>query len=165
MKSLFGVLVISILWMPLVVAQNRSAAFLSKLEGVWLGKGTAMGAASDVTMEWSKILGDKFYKINYKMQISNNGSNQVFEGMGLYRYQKEEGYDGTWFDNGGEMHHIKSSDDGKTLISYWGEPGKKYGKTEYELIDKKTIQVRDAIQNKNGDWRQFATSTLIKREN
>jgi hypothetical protein len=31
--------------------QNANTDFLKKLEGVWTGKGTAMGAVSDVTME------------------------------------------------------------------------------------------------------------------
>jgi hypothetical protein len=58
------------------------------------------------------------------------------------------------------MHAIKSSNDNKKLTSYWGKPGEKYGKTEYEFIDEKTVEVRDAVQNKDGTWRPFAKSTL-----
>ena len=97
------------------------------------------------------------------MLISFNGNEQSFEGMGLYKLMKDGSYEGTWFDSGGEMHAIKSSHDGKTLTSFWGKPGEKYGKTEYEFIDEKTIEVRDATQNKDGSWRSFATSRLVKR--
>lgn len=74
------------------------------------------------------------------MLMSFNGKEQVFEGLGLYKPVKEGSYDGTWFDSGEEMHPLKSSDDGKTLTTYWGKPGEKFGKTEYELVDDKNIR-------------------------
>jgi hypothetical protein len=158
-------IMISNLHVSLVSAQNSSTQFLSKLEGVWEGKGTAMGAVSDVTMKWEKTLADKFYKISYKMQMSFNARSQLFEGMGLYKPVKEGGYEGTWFDSGGEMHPLKSTYDGKILTTYWGKPGEKYGKTEYEVLDDNTVEVRDAIQNKDGSWRPFAKSTLSRKLN
>lgn len=164
MKKLAFVLM-SCLFVSATLAQTNNSIFLNKMEGVWVGKGTAMGATSNVTMEWGKALGHKFYRINYTMQMSFNGGEQVFEGMGLYKLLKEGGYEGTWFDSGGEMLPIKSSDDGKTLTSFWGRPSEKYGKTEYEFIDDKTIEVRDATQNKDGSWRPFAKSTLTKKGN
>lgn len=91
-----------------------------------------------------------------------NGKEQSFEGMGMYKPLKEGGYEGNWFDSGGEMHVIKSNHGGKILTSYWGKPGEKYGKTEYEFIDEKTLEVRDAVQNKDGTWKPFAKSTLIR---
>ena len=146
-------------------AQNAETGFLKKIEGAWTGKGTAMGAASSVTMEWEPALRNQFYKKSHKMIMNFKGKEEVFEGMGLYKPLKEGGYEGTWFDSGGEMHPIKSSDDGKILTSYWGKQGEKYGKTEYEFIDEKTLEVRDAIQDKDGSWKQFAKNTLLRKSN
>ncbi len=163
MKKILFIITTTILFSIGSFSQNVNTNILSKLEGIWVGKGTAMSAASNVTMEWGKTLGNKFHKITYKMLISFNGSEQSFEGMGLYKFMKDGTYEGTWFDSGGEMHAIKSNHDGKILTSFWGKPGEKYGKTEYEFIDESTIEVRDATQNKDGGWRTFATSRLSKK--
>jgi hypothetical protein len=51
------------------------------------------------------------------MQMTFNGREQIFEGIGFYKSTKEGSFDETWFDSGGEIHPLKSIDDGKMLTT------------------------------------------------
>lgn len=60
------------------------------------------------------------------------------------------------------MHPITATDDGTTLTSVWGIPGKKLGKTTYSFKDEKTVEVTDYIQRKDQSWNEFSRNTFKK---
>ena len=124
------------------------------------------GLGSRVTMRWQAALGGNFARIDYRIVTkSDNGKEQVFEGIGFYRPRDGGAYDGTWFDSQGAMHPLKATFTGESLTAYWGVKGKTYGRTVYKLVNAyDQVEVVDAIRDKKGNWKEFSRNTLKKTE-
>jgi hypothetical protein len=141
-----------------------SQPFIVQLLGNWNGKGNSFGKVADINFSCKEALDKHFFLVNYKlvMHVSDTSS-QRFEGLAFYQHTKENEYTGTWFDNGGEVHPIIASDNGKELIATWGFHGKKLGKTIYSLKNNHTLEIIDYIfKNKDQVWVEFNRNIVKK---
>jgi hypothetical protein len=53
--------------------------------------------------------------------------------------------------------------DGDALVSKWGTPETEEGETTYRLLAGGRMEVVDRVKSKDGTWRQFGQSGLMKR--
>ena len=167
MNRLFATLVFFVLCASAPAqALDCPAPYLCSLNGGWAADGTSFGRPSHVTMRWEPVLGGKFARVDYRIVTkTNDGKEQIFEGMGFYRPGAGDAYDGTWFDSQGALHPLKATFTGEALTTYWGVKGKTYGRTIYKLAAAHDqVEVVDAIQDKKGNWKEFSRNTLKKTE-
>jgi hypothetical protein len=141
---------------------NQLDPYLSRLQGVWIGEGTAFGGKSTVQQKWEWVLGDKFFRLSLKYEIKgSDGKTQVFEGHGYYNARGEGKYEGQWFDLQGNQYPINATLESDALVAMWGIPGKVEGRSIYRLIESgKQLEATDALKQKDGGWREFSRFNL-----
>ncbi len=164
MKNLIMKLILSLsLFCISLTAQETklNSAFFEKIKGRWFSEGKSFGNPAEIEMVWSWTLQGKFFQINYKIAARVKNEDQYFYGTAYYKVDSASHYSATWFDSGGEMHPITATDDGQTLTSIWGIPGKKLGKTTYSFLDENTVEITDYIfSNKQQTWKEFSRNTF-----
>lgn len=123
-------------------------------------------------MEWAWELGGQLLKLTFKNDLpstrsarSGQGTGQttVFEGHAYYRAVGEGRYRGMWFDNSGMFRPLDARRDGEALVSQWGTPDTEQGETTYRLLPDGKMAVVDRVKGKDGTWRTFGQSGLMKR--
>ena len=58
---------------------------------------------------------------------------------------------------------LEARRDGDALVSKWGTPETEEGETTYRLTGRRQMEVVDRVKGKDGTWRQFGQSGLMKR--
>jgi hypothetical protein len=146
----------------LLIATPTLAApkIFEALEGEWSAEGKAFGADAKSRMEWTPALDGKFFRVDYRIEMTRDGGAQVFEGVGHYQPQGESGARGFWADNSGDLHPITAIVSDDVIISHWGVAGGKQGRTEYRLKDGGVL-VTDWILTPEG-WKQFNQAAFKK---
>jgi hypothetical protein len=141
---------------------NQLDPYLSRLQGVWNGAGTAFGGEATVRQKWEWVLGDKFFRLSLKYEVKGaDGKTRAFEGHGYYKASGEGKYEGQWFDLEGHQYPINATLEGGALVALWGIPGKIEGRSTYRLIESgKQLEATDAIKQKDGAWREFSRFNL-----
>lgn len=138
-------------------------AFLSRLEGRWSGTGTVLGQPSKIEMEWSWTLGGQFFYLTFRNEMGSADKSMVFEGRAYYRAAGDGRYRGMWFDNSGMMRPIDAVRSGDALVARWGTAETEEGETTYLLAAAGRLDVTDRVKSKDGTWRTFGQSGLMKR--
>ena len=139
----------------------------SRLVGQWSGTGTVLGQPAKIEMSWTSELGGQFFRLTFRNQMPKS----TFEGHAYYRVPLVPSttlsagarYRGMWFDNSGMMRPIDATSDGEALISKWGTPDIEEGETTYRLLTDGSMEIVDRVKGKDGTWRQFGQSGLMKR--
>ncbi len=148
------------LLLALVLAlQTTVDPLLSRLLGEWSGTGTVLSQPSKIEMSWSAELGGQFVRLTFRNEMPKS----LFEGHAYYRALGEGRYRGMWFDNSGMFRPLEARRDGDALISKWGTPDTEEGETSYRLLPDGRMDVVDRVKSKDGTWRQFGQSGLMKR--
>lgn len=142
-----------------VLAQSGQDPLLSRLSGQWSGNGTVLGQPSKIEMNWSWELGGQFLRLTFRNEMPKS----VFEGHAYYRAVGDGRYRGMWFDNSGRFRPLEARRDGDALVSKWGTPESEEGETTYRLLPDGKMDVVDRVKSKDGTWRQFGQSGLMKR--
>jgi hypothetical protein len=132
---------------------------LMRLVGQWAGTGTVLNQPSRIEMSWSAELGGQFVRLTFRNEMPKS----VFEGHAYYRALGGGRYRGMWFDNTGMFRPLEARRDGDALISRWGTPETEEGETTYYLLPDGKMDVVDRVKGKDGTWRQFGQSGLMKR--
>ena len=132
---------------------------MSRLVGQWTGTGTVLNQPSKIEMSWSAELGGQFVRLTFRNQMPKS----LFEGHAYYRALGEGRYRGMWFDNSGMFRPLEARRDGDALIAKWGTPETEEGETTYRLLPDGKMDVVDRVKSKDGTWRQFGQSGLMKR--
>lgn len=156
---------LSVLLLLLVPVQASSQdKFLNSLQGEWHGEGKAFGGAALMQIKWEWVLNNKFLRLTMRNEISApNRPKQIFEGQAYYRENGVDKYAAHWFDSRGITFPIKAQLEGNTLIASWGTPETEEGRSTYQLIDQTTLEVVDAVKQKDGTFREFGRVTLKRR--
>jgi len=141
---------------------NNTDSYLSRLQGVWNGAGTAFGGKATVQHKWEWVLGDKFFRLSLKYEAKMaDGKTRAFEGHGYYKANGDGKYEGQWFDLEGHQYPINATLEGDALVALWGIPGKVEGRSTYRLIESgKQLEATDAFKQKDGAWREFSRFNL-----
>src|SRR5687768_6671373 len=144
-------------------AQTGPDPLLSRLDGKWAGTGTVLNRPAKIEMEWAWQLDGQFLKLSFKNQMGTAPKITVFEGHAYYRPIADGRYRGMWFDNSGMFRPLDARRDGEALVSQWGTPETEQGETTYRLLADGTMEVVDRVKGKDGTWRTFGQSGLIRR--
>ena len=144
-------------------SSRQASGFLTQLEGRWSGEGTVLGQPSRIEMVWSWTLGGKFFHLAFHNDMGAAPKVTRFEGQAFYREIGDGRYRGMWFDNSGMMRPIEAVRDGDALVSRWGTPDTEEGETTYRLAGGGRLEVTDRVKSKDGTWRAFGQSGLMKR--
>lgn len=146
-----------------VVLSSGQDSFLSRYEGRWSGSGTVLNQPSEIEMEWKWTLGSQFFHLAFRNQMGSPPKARLFEGQAYYRPVGEWRYRGMWFDNSGMMRPIEAVREGDALVSRWGTPETEEGETTYLVTAGGRLEVTDRVKSKDGTWRTFGQSGLMKR--
>ena len=145
-------------------ASSQGDAFLTRVQGDWVGEGKVFGNTAVVQIKWEWVLAGKFVKLSLRHEVgAPNNSKQIFEGQAYYQPQGADKYAAHWFDSRGVTFPIKAYVEGNTLTSLWGSPDKEEGKSTYQLIDDSTLRVVDSVKQKDGTFREFSSATLKRK--
>lgn len=144
---------------------------LSRLAGQWSGTGTVLNQPAKIEMAWTWELGGRFIKLTFRNEMGTAPKVAVFEGHAYYRPTTDPStplgaggqYRGMWFDNSGMFRPLDAKRDGDALVSKWGTPDTEEGETTYRLLPNGSMEVIDRVKGKDGTWRTFGQSGLMKR--
>ena len=134
-------------------------ALLTRFAGDWTGTGTVLNQPSKIAMSWTWELGGQFLRLTFRNEMPKT----TFEGHAYYRPSGDGRYRGMWFDNSGMFRPLDARRDGDALISKWGTPDTEEGETTYRLLPDGKMEVTDRVKSKDGTWRVFGQSGLMKR--
>lgn len=141
-------------------ATTKQSALMEKFDGTWKAEGTSFGLPSKSTMIWTKDLADKFYRIEYRIDMDRDGKTVTFLGHGYYTNGSKDGF---WADTGGDLHPMVTSYSDNMLSTIWGKAGGKQGRSNYTLQADGSIEVVDWILQENG-WREFNRTEFRRSE-
>ena len=143
----------------ILAVQTAVDPLLVRLVGRWTGTGTVVNQPSKIEMSWSAELGGQFVRLTFRNEMPKS----TFEGHAYYRALDDGRYRGMWFDNTGMFRPLEARREGDALISNWGTPDTEEGETTYRLLPDGKMDVVDRVKGKDGTWRQFGQSGLMKR--
>jgi hypothetical protein len=66
-------------------------------------------------------------------------------------------------DNSGAIRPIEARQDGEAIVAQWGTPETEVGETTYRLLPGDRMEVIDKVRQKDGAWRDFGRSSLVRR--
>jgi hypothetical protein len=146
-----------------LLAQAGADPLFNRLSGQWSGTGTVLNQPSKISMTWSWELGGQFLRLTFRNEMGTAPKINVFEGHAYYRPAGNDRYRGMWFDNSGMFRPLDARRDGDALVSKWGTPDTEEGETTYRLLPDGQMEVIDRVKGKDGTWRTFGQSGLMKR--
>jgi len=147
----------------ILLLQTGGDPLLLRLEGRWQGTGTVLGQASAIEAEWAWTLDRQFLELTFRNQMQGPRGVQRFEGRAFYRSSGAGRYRGFWIDNSGAIRPIEARADGDALIASWGTDDTERGETTYRLAEGGRLEIADRVRQRDGTWRDFGQSVLMKR--
>jgi hypothetical protein len=151
------------LFVAMLAVQSASDPLLARLEGRWAGSGTVLGQASTIEAEWAWTLDRQFLQLSFLNDMKGPAGARRFEGRAFYRAAGAGRYRGFWIDNSGAIRPIEARADGDALIASWGTDDTERGETTYRLSEGARLEITDRVRQKDGAWRDFGQSVLMKR--
>ena len=142
-----------------LVLQSAPDQLLTQFAGQWSGTGTVLNQPAKISATWTWELGGQFLRLTFRNEMPK----ATFEGHAYYRPSGEGRYRGMWFDNSGMFRPLDAKRDGDALVSKWGTPETEEGETTYRLLPDGKMEVTDRVKSKDGTWRVFGQSGLMKR--
>lgn len=140
-------------------AETYEPSIFERFEGTWTADGEAFRQPAESTMRWSRAVQGKWWRVEYRIDFKSEATPD-FEGVAYYKSLELHRHVATWVDSTGDLHPIEATDDGTALVSLWGVPGQKYGKSEYRLTAQ-GAEVTDWIQ-RDGAWREFNRTRFVR---
>ena len=150
------------LMVAMIAAQSTADLLLARLEGHWTGEGTVLSRPATLQMEWAWTLEGQFIELRFRNEMGGPAPTR-FEGRAFYRATAEGRYRGFWIDNSGAIRPIDARREGDALVSAWGTPDTEMGETTYRLVEGSRLEVTDRVRQRDGSWRTFGQSGLMKR--
>ena len=144
-------------------AQTGKDPLLTQLAGKWSGTGTVLNQPANIEMDWTWELGGQFLKLSFSNVMGTPPKVNTFAGHAYYRATGEGRYRGMWFDNSGMFRPLDARREGDVLVSQWGTPDTEQGETTYRLLPDGRMEVVDRVKGRDGTWRTFGQSGLMKR--
>lgn len=155
-------MVLTAVVLAMLAIQQVADSFLPRLEGKWSGEGTVLNQPSAIEMEWAWTLDRQFLELTFGNQMSGPRPSR-FEGRAFYRPTGPGVYKGFWIDNSGAIRPIDARAEGDAIVAAWGTPETEMGETTYRLVSPTRLEVTDRVRQKDGTWRTFGQSVLMKR--
>lgn len=153
---LMAMLIALLSWQPV------ADPFLARLAGHWSGEGTVLNQDSAIEMAWAWTLDGQFLELTFRNEMRGSRPGR-FEGRAFYRAIGSGNYRAFWIDNSGAIRPIDARTEGEALIASWGTPETEVGETTYRFVSATRLEVVDRVRQRDGAWRTFGQSVLMKR--
>ena len=140
--------------------QKEYSIITALIDKNWIGSGVLMGKEATFTMEWQRVLRNKFIKLEFqnKRKLGDN-EYLVFRATAFYKIVNDTMVVGNWFDNRGMSFPLKGSINENELTILWGNDDTEMGKTIYHYLrDNNKITVEDFVMN-NGKYSNFGNAS------
>lgn len=143
-------------------AQTAWPDLAARIVGEWAGQGVVTGRASEVSMSWSRDVGDAFLHLRFRNSMAAGGTRpaELFEARGYYRFAGTTTGTGTWVDSRGVIFPLVVTVDHDAMVVDWGGDTTERGRTRYQLKDATTLEVVDSVRSADGQYREFGRMTL-----
>jgi len=80
------------------------------IDECWTGSGTLMGQEAIFTMDWQRVLGNKFIKLEFQNERKTKDNEPiVFRATAFYKFVNDSTVVGNWFDNRGMTFPLKGN--------------------------------------------------------
>jgi len=145
--------------------QGEYSIIAALIDKNWTGAGILMGKEATFIMDWQRVLGNKFIKLEFQNK-RKSGDNEyiVFKATAFYKMVNDTMVVGNWFDNRGMTFPLKGSINENELAILWGNEETEMGKTIYHhKKDNNEIIVEDFVK-KNGKYSNFGSATYYVKE-
>ncbi len=131
-----------------------AATCRATLSGEWVGTGTLFGQTAEFRMQWNEAKEGKTLFLHFENWILDGDERQpILEALARYSPQEPSQLEGLWIDTRGKRLRLSAEVHEHSLVVFWQGPDEE-GKTEYEVISRDAIQVRDFVKQPEG-WSQF----------
>ena len=132
---------VSLLW----VQYGNAQSFFEKIaKNAWNGSGELMGSAASFQMDWTPVLGGKFFELSFQNQ-RDESKDYVFKSKGLYQPNENGTFTGTWFDSRRFSFPLEGSFTENEPRVVWGTRELEEGKTVYSITSDDSVSVTDYI--------------------
>jgi hypothetical protein len=112
----------------------------TRLQGAFVGTGTAMGAASTARASWQPVLGGRFVRL--EMEFGPSGGAPIFSGHAYYDVRGESGH---WLDVQGSQYALKHRFVGDTLVVVFEMRDGIRGESRYWPVGEQTVHERTEV--------------------
>ncbi len=130
----------------------------------WNGVGMLMSKKATFTMDWQRVLGNQFIKLEFQnKRKSKNNKDIIFRATAFYKIVNDTTVTGNWFDNRGMSFPLKGHIKENELTILWGSNETEMGKTIYRYTNDNIITVEDFIMN-NGKYYKFGSATYNTKD-
>lgn len=144
--------------------QKEFAIIKALLENNWEGSGILMRKEATFSMEWQRVLNNKFMKLEFhNKRKSADNENIVFKATAFYKIVNDTTVIGNWFDNRGVTFPLNGSVNEHEMTILWGNEETEMGKTIYSYSGDHTIAVEDFILS-NGEYYKFGSATYNAKD-
>ena len=147
------------------VRQNEYPIIDALLDSNWSGAGHLMGKDATFTMDWKRVLSNKFIKLEFQNKwISEDDERIIFKATALYQIVNNNMLVGSWFDNRGMILPLSGTINENELTILWGNEDTEMGKTIYYYNKAtKKITVADFVMTE-GKYAAFGSATYVKND-
>ena len=138
------------------------ALILERLQGLWEGEGTWLGAKGRSKLTITPVLEGRFTRLEYRVERASAEPALRFAGDAYYAVASGR-LSGTWFDSQGNVYPLQARAQEGALVVEWGAAGEPRGRTTYRRVDAVQLDVIDEIKGKDGDFRESARIRYQRR--
>ena len=132
-------------------ASEETTPLIQRLLGEWVSDQPTFGAPAQSTLSWREELNGQFFRLDYKIVMSQaDGTTTTFEGLAYYKAKDDGPVAAFWADISGFLHPIRVEHEDDAFIAHWGQAGFKQGKTRYRLLDTGQIETTDWVNTEDG---------------
>ena len=127
--------------------------------GHWASTCEFFGATAQCELEWRAGLHPSLVEMQFTVldspaSIGNETeAGLMFKGRSVLK-QEEGAFRGFWQASNGDIHPLFARLESGTLTSYWGEAATELGRSEYQLLEDGSLQVKDWVLTDEG-WQLF----------
>jgi hypothetical protein len=140
---------------PEALPSPPEALILERLQGLWEGEGTWLGAKGRGRLAITPVLEGRFTRLEYRVERTAGEAALRFAGDAYYAVSGGR-LSGTWFDSEGNVHALQARASDGALEVDWGPPGEPRGRSTYRRLDAVQLEVVDEAKAKDGSFREFA---------
>jgi hypothetical protein len=143
-----------------MAAQPVADALLARLEGHWTGEGTVLSRPATLQMEWAWTLDEQFLELRFRNEMGGSTPTRSKAAPSIGRRARAAIPGST---TRAPSVRLTPRREGDALVSAWGTPDTEMGETTYRLVGDTRLEVTDRVRERDGSWRTFGQSVLMKR--
>jgi len=143
MKYALAMLLLWLAMRPAFAEESAASAFRARLAGNWQGTGEVNQMAADMRMTGAE------------------GKAWHFKAQSYYRIEQDGTITGNWFESRGITLPLAGGVEQDSMTIQWGTEAIERGRSRYRL-SAEGLEVTDEVFTKEGEWRTFGRTRLLR---